>query len=279
MDKRLSILTLLCLAAPCCTREVPADLPDVEPGLQTVLSADIESLLLGEERRTWPDGACIGVFGSDRGDNEKYLLRRADAGLSSALFYGPAVGGDVVAAYYPYRADYSAAAGEMNVQVDAASGQFLRYCPQAYAFLADGALKFRYPCGMLAVQLALDEDLTVLSVACSSASRALAGIGTVDADGLALADGALQEVVLSCGGGVPSRDAAGNITPFYLVLAPGCYDDLSVRIALDGEEPATFQTGRIEIPRVDASRFTLASVIVRGGGPEGFEPETVHFDE
>ncbi|MBR0246411.1 MAG: hypothetical protein IJQ61_08055 [Bacteroidales bacterium] len=283
-------LMALALVFATCTKEVKSTLPDVDYEGFTVLEARIESLLIGEgDGRTWEEGAAIGVFGSEKGYNEKYLLRSADASLSEALFYGPRVSGKEISAYFPYQSSASGAAEALtlvlasNQTYDESAGAkefFLRYCPTAYAFLEGNALNFQYPFGLLEVKIALEETLFVNEITCSSASVPVSGIAAIDRRGYAFTPGAGEQLSLSFSEAVSSRMEDGSVRSFYLVLAPGEYTDLTLSIGIEGEQnPILIAPSLLSVPRISAVDFSLASVFVGTGGPEGFDPENVHFDE
>ena len=287
--KPLTSLVLLAVAIMACTKTVPAPKPDITSEGLSVVSADIETLLLGgEQARHWKDGDAIGLFGSEAGNNEKYLLRKADANLSSATFYGPLVKGKTISAYYPYEPAFSGSATEMSATLESvqvykeeagAVEQFLNYCPRAYAFLRNDRLKFNYPFGVLAVKISLDEILTVHSLSLNSPLSSLSGLAVIHPDGATMAPGTPQEVKLLCNGGVTSRDEGGNVREFFIITAPGTYEDLKLSIEVEGEPAILCELGSITIPRIDAAGFALASVMLKSGGPDSFEPVSVHFDE
>lgn len=286
--KQIIPLVLLAGAFIACTKTVPAPKPQITSDGLTVVSADIETLLLDNEpTRHWKQGDAIGLFGSQTGNNEKYLLRKADADLSSAVFYGPVVKGETIAAYYPYSPSFSGSATGMSTTLESvqtynddwgAVEQFLNYCPRAYAFLRNDRLKFNYPFGVLEVRISLDEILTVHTLTLNSPSCSLSGLAVINDDGATMAPGAPQEVKLLCGG-VSSRDESGNVREFFMVTVPGTYEDLKLSIEVDGEPAILCELGSLTIPRIDSAGFALASVALTTGGPDSFDPVSVHFDE
>ena len=287
--KQIIPLVLLAGAFIACTKTVPAPKPEITSDGLTVVSADIETLLLENEPvRHWKQGDAIGLFGSQTGNNEKYLLRKADAALSSAVFYGPVVKGETIAAYYPYSPSFSGSATGMSTPLESvqtynddwgAVEQFLNYCPRAYAFLQNQKLKFHYPFGALEVKIELDEILTVYSLTLNSPSSSLSGLAVIHPDGASMAPGAPQQVKLLCEGGVDSKDETGRVRSFLLVTVPGTYEDLKLGIEVEGEPVILCELGNITIPRIDASGFSLASVKLTTCGPDSFDPVSVHFDE
>ena len=170
---RKTIICILgCLLLAACVKKVPEELPPLDLEGHTIVEASIESLLLGEDSRTWPEGAAVGVSASVYGTNEKYLLRKADANLSEAVFYGPEVTGEICACY-PWDPSYTGSWGRMTAALDnrqeytASNGpkeQFLAYSPMAFGFESAGKLSFEYPFGILSLRVALEEELEVVFI-------------------------------------------------------------------------------------------------------------------
>ena len=88
-------------------------------------------------------------------------------------------------------------------------------------------------------------------------------------------------VTLDCGEGVLTKAEDGTLTPFYLILMPGVYDDLKVTVHIDGvEAPFTCGIPEIAIEKVDAADARMTTVSVSPAeGPDGFVEEEVEFDE
>lgn len=282
----LSILGIFALAA--CVKRVPEELPPLPQDGRTTVEAKIESLLLGDDSRVWPEGAAIGVCGSLSGTNEKYLLRKADASLSDAVFYGPKVGGSV-SAYYPWDPSYTGAWGRMtavlnNRQVyipdNDAVAQFLTYSPMAFGFEKDGRLYFGYPFGMLSIKIALEEESLFLEgITLSSESLPFAGTGIVTEEGMQFGTGASHVLDLIFDEPVSVKDDAGRLVPFYVVMPPFDYPDLNIVFHFTGEQPFVCSVGEMAVPRVDAASFSMLSMVIHSDGPEGFTPVNVAFDE
>lgn len=270
-----------------CVKRVPEELAPLSLEGRTTVEAKIESLLLGEDSRVWPEGSAIGLCGSVNGANEKYLLRKADANLSEALFYGPEVKGEVCA-YYPWNPSYTGSWGRMTAALDnrqvfaRANGpkeQFLVYSPIAYGFEKDGKLLFGYPFGVLSIKVALEEDLSLEEITLSSESLPFAGTGVVTPEGVQFETGASHELKLVFDEPVPIRDNSGNPVPFYVVMPPFEYEDLVIAFSFSGEHPFVCSAGGVSVPRVDAENFSLLSMVIGSDGPEGFTPVNVEFDE
>ena len=88
MKKYIIPIVLCCLCA--CTTELPDTGADIDTAGHTLFSVDIENLSLGGSSipGSWNAGDCIGVFGSESGQNVPYYLKRQQDGLQAASFYG-----------------------------------------------------------------------------------------------------------------------------------------------------------------------------------------------
>lgn len=283
MNRVIYILVCLCIMVASC--EKPG-FEDVTQKGRTVIECDIESLLFEDSERVWPQGAMIGVFGSEKGKNTPFHLRNADSNLTRGEFYGQEVSGSQIAAYYPYGPAYTSTPDGFPVSLspmqeyapDEPLNVFLKHCPKAFAFMTNESLRFEYPFGMLCFRVELEETVTVNKVVVR-AQQALAGSGKVSSGGLSLDAGAPESSVLDCKNTL-SRDEQGNVVDFYMVVVPGLYQRLEVEFYVDGETtPLYCIVNGADIPRVGAENFSLLSVIVKGRGPEGFVSEKVEFDE
>lgn len=285
--KLLIICPLVALLCISCGSDMAGDLPDVSQKGTTVIKADIESILLEGDTRVWPEGAYVGVFGSESGINEKYVLKRSDAGLSNAEFYGPEVSGETISAYFPWSDTFTGRAGAMPAQLSAAQDYadttaleiFRTYCPTAYSSMNGGRMKFLYPFGMLRVRIELFDCLKVQRISFTSSGAPAAGKGVILSDGtLKMEGGGVSSVVLDCGEGVDSIREDGGFSDFYLTLIPGNYTDAVLVIHAAGEDPIVCTLRNIAVPRIDASDYKLASVTVSSGDPQGFIVNEQQFD-
>ena len=287
--RKLDYMLILTMAAVIsgCTEQKEMDFEPINNSGYTILEANIESLLFDSQERLWPEDAYIGVYGSEMGENERYSIKEAGVGLKSATFYGPLVKGNV-AAYYPYSPSYIGNADGMPVTLESeqtynpeadAVAHFQAYTPRAYGYMQDGKINFVYPNGILHVSMETYETLVVKSITISSASSALAGLGIFGKDGaLLMTETSQKAVVLDCGEGVLSRNG-DDFTDFYMTLVPGTYEDLEISIELDGEAPFGRMLPPIEVKRVCATDFAIASVsITAAGGPDDFIDTPVEFE-
>lgn len=287
--RKLHYILILTMAAVIsgCTEQKEMDFEPIDNSGCTILDANIESLLFDSQERMWPEDAYIGVYGSEMGENERYSIKEAGVGLKSATFYGPLVKG-TVAAYYPYSPSYIGNADGMPVTLESeqtynpeadAVAHFQAYTPRAYGYMQDGKINFVYPNGILHVSVETYETLVVKNITISSASSALAGLGIFGKDGaLSMTETSQKAVVLDCGEGVLSRNG-DDFTDFYMTLVPGTYEDLEISIELDGEAPFGRMLPPIEVKRVSAADFAIASVsITAAGGPDDFIDTPVEFE-
>ena len=287
--RKLHYMLILTMAAVIsgCTEKKEMEFEPIDNSGYTVIEADIESLLFDSQARLWPEDAYIGVYGSEMGENECYTIKEAGVGLKSATFYGPLVKGNI-AAYYPYSPSYIGNADGMPVMIETeqvfnpesdAVGHFQAYTPRAYGYMQNGKIGFVYPGGVLHVTVETYETLVVKSITVSSASSALSGLGIFRNDGaLDMTETSRKTVILDCGEGVASRNG-DDFTDFYLVLVPGTYDDLEISIELDGEAPFGRMLPPVEVKRISAADFTIASVsITAAGGPDDFIDTPVEFE-
>lgn len=287
--RKLHYILILTMAAVMagCTDQKDNQFEPVDNSGYTLITADIETLLFESDERVWPENAHIGVYGSEQGENECYTIKNASEGLKSATFYGPLVKGNI-AAYYPYNPSYIGSAEGMPVSIASkqvydpnadAVAQFMAYTPRAYGYMQDDKMNFVYPNGLLHVTVETFETLTIKKITITSQTDRLAGLGVFQNDGtLEMTETSDCVVSLDCGEGVLSRN--GNVfTDFYLVLVPGMYEDLEISIELEGEAPFGRILPPVEVSRVSAAEFKMASVsITPSGGPDDFIDTPVEFE-
>lgn len=291
MRKLFYILTLMVIAAVTgCNTEVitvEKEFDPVDNSGYTLLTADLETLLIENEARVWPEDAYIGVYGSEQGDNEYYTIKDQSSGLASAVFYGPVVKGKI-AAYYPYDPSYIGSAEEMpvvlatnqeyNKDYDALT-QFQKYTPKAFGYMQDGKLGFVYPNGVLRLNVKTYEILNIKGITLSSASHKLSGLGIVRNDGTTeMTESASQKVSLTFSEGVLSKNGE-EYSDFYFVVAPGVYEDLEISLELGEDAPFVRKMPAVEVKRVSAEDFAITSVTIKTSeGPADFTETLVEFE-
>lgn len=271
-----------------CTVKKDKEYGPVDESGYTLVQADVESLLFGDDQRVWPEGAAIGVYGSEMGDNEPFVIKYAGEGLKTAGFYGPMVRGSI-AAYFPYSESYIGDASAMPYSIESEQvyvadpvEMFEKYTPMAFAAMEGGRLKFSYPNGLLKVTVESQSAVTVKQVKITSADSKLSGLGVFHADSrVSMTESSQNYVELDCGDGVSAKAADGTLNGFYLVLAPGTYDDLQLSVTLEGADaPFACAIPEVEIKKISATDFSMVTV---GFSPDGelagFEEVEVEFDE
>lgn len=284
--RKLHYMLILTMAAVIsgCTEKKDMEFAPVDNSGYTLIEADLQTLL-GSEQRLWPADASIGVYGSEKGENECYTIKNAGAGLKSASFYGPLVKGDIVA-YYPYSSSYRGKIDAMPVALESEQvygadpiAHFLNYTPMAFGYMQGGKLDFVYPNGLLKVTVETFDVLTVKKVTVSSPSARLAGTGVLQSGGVLNLTGSSDSLVsLDCGEGVLSRNGE-KFTDFYIVLLPGTYDGLTLSVEIESEEPLVRVLPEFEVKRMNAEGMSITSAIIKpSSGPDGFTDNDVQFE-
>lgn len=277
-----------------CTVTKEKEFAPVDESGYTLVETDFKALLFSEEDMVWPEGAAIGVYGTEMGYNEPYTIKKAGVGRGEASFYGPLVKGQI-AAYYPYDSSYigDADAMPMNLEADQAydadlKAMYLKYNPTAFAHLSYGKMDFYYPTGLLCLNLGFPEAETVKKLRLDSQTTGLSGLGVVKGDGTAhMTESASRYVTLDCGEGLATMGEDDVLTAFPVVLLPGTYDDLQVSVYLEGsEQPFVCKLPEVVIEKINASAnqmqlTTITVTLSRDGeeGPDGFVEEEVEFEE
>lgn len=277
----ITFVSVACLILSCSPQD-STDIFDVPQDGCTLFETDFEDLTIAGSTAEMIWEKSIGVYGSSKGNNERYILKKAYEGKAVGEYYGPEVSGESISAYYPYSEDYALFEGKMmyslsNLQTfdgtATALEQFGRYAGYAYAFREDGnRLRFRYASGVMAVEVHLSNAETVRSISLVSDSP-LAGTGKVDSDmTVTLSTSAAKSIVLDCGEGVVSK-VDDVYTRFPIVMPAGTYQNVSLVLTLaDGTEIVS-EIGTVEIERVTAAGQQVREVVISTGGLGGFEIE------
>ncbi len=285
---KLSFILIVAGVITGCTLTKDKEYPPVDDSGYTLVEADIKALLFSDKDMVWPEGASIGVYGSEQGYNEPYAIKKAGVGLGQAYFYGPVVKG-TVAAYYPYSPSYIGDAAAMpffiepeQVHVADSVEMYLKYTPTAFAHMREGKAEFYYPNGLLRLTVGLPDAVKIKGLRIESEKSGLSGQGVVLEDGtVRMTENAANHLVLNCGEGVLSRSEDGTLTGFCLVMSPGTYTDLKVFLYIDGfDSPFVCSLQEIVLERIDASDMRVVTLSFSpSGGPGGFDQVEVEFDE
>ena len=280
----LIILSALCLLSSC-TVEEGKDIFDVPHMGYTLFEADFEAVdMLGSESdfvMSIQDG--IGVFGSEKGLNEKYTLKKAFDGKAAGEFYGPAVSGETIMAYYPYSATvnlYDGALPYVLSPVQSYSKEvsvldhFLANSEYAYAFAQNGnKLRFGYVSGLLAVEVAFVEAVTITSIELISPDVNIAGMGKVNQDmTISMGESGTKHLKVDFGDGIISNDG-GKSSIYPVVLAAGNYENISLHLNTVEMGEIVCELDPFTIERISAGDYKVTELVVKVGALGGFDVE------
>ncbi len=285
--KLLFILIVTSVIAGC-TVTKDRELAPIDESGYTLVETDFKALLFSDADMVWPEGAAIGIYGSEMGYNVPYTIKNAGVGRGQASFYGPLVKG-AIAAYYPYDPSFVGDANAMPFTLEPeqtynedATDLYLTHSPTAYAHLFQGKMEFYYPNGLLCLNLDFSEAVKVKQLRVESASNGISGLGVIKADGSTnMTENSNLYVRLDCGEGILSKDADGALTDFFLVVMPGTYDDLTVSVDLEeSDSPFVCRLPEVVIEKVNATESLMTTVSIKpASGPDGFDEVEVEFDE
>lgn len=265
---------------------------DIDRSGFTVFGVDTEEIELVPGERVselWKTGDRLSVFGTEQGNNVPYELKRSGAGKREAVFYGPVVKGDVLAAF-PYQEGLALEKGQMpftipSVQAFDASADnatwFRRYCPTTLADASgvEQALHFRYPAGLLEVQIRFDEVVNVVAMTLS-ANRGISG-RLLAAAGCEVNPSDVSSAQISQyfdGEIVPSR-IGDRFTSFRFVLPPADFGAGSLTLkVVTTEEEFSVAFPAVTIRRVAGNEFAVASVQVNASGIPVFSLENGYLE-
>lgn len=288
--KKLIIPVLMLLPLWACDGTATDKGDDIDTAGYTIFKVDTEDLQIEGSSLAgkWENGDCIGVFGSEAGSNVPYSLKRSGEGLKAATFYGELVKGDIQA-YFPYADGVASGEGTLPCELDYVQtfdseesfvAHFLKYNSRSFASLGpDATLHFRYPMGLMNLQVGFDEPVAVNSVTLNS-TLGIAGRLEVEADG-SVKDSGLAHKYISLDLGadpVPSKTDAG-ITHFLFVLPPRTYaaGELSLVIGTADEEIHIMMKETV-IQRVSSTAFPVTEVTVGTSDIAPYNKEDGYFE-
>lgn len=287
--KKSIIIPVLTLLACACSKTADTAAPVIDTSGHTCFEVSIESLVFDGSSHdlTWAKGTSIGVFGSEQGNNEEYLLRSSDEDKSEAIFYGPLVKGDVFA-YSPYREGMLMDGSGLPYHVpqtqsfaDGASlaEHFISTCPRLFAAIdADSLLTFRSPAGIIDISFGFNEPIEILSISLSS-SRAVSGRFNVDRNCIAYGtEESLNEIILDLSGQAVSSRTDAGLTHFHIIIPSGYYGNGELVLHVDdGKEGMTVILPEIEISRSEDGCISLSEIKV-GASLPGFDKEDGYIE-
>lgn len=280
----LTILSALCLLSSCSVDE-GKDIFDVPYTGYTLFEADFESVdMLGSESSfVMSPQNGIGVFGSEKGTNEKYTLKKAFDGKAAGEFYGPVVSGEKIMAYYPYSEGMNLYDGTLPYTISPAQSysqnvsvldHFLAYSEYAYAFAQnDNKLRFGYVSGLLAVEVAFVEAVTITSIELISAEANISGVGKVHSDMTAsIGESGSKHLKVDFGDGIISKDGVKS-SIYPVVLSAGNYENLKLALNTVEMGEIVCELDPFTIERISSGDYKVTELIVKVGALGGFEVE------
>ena len=280
----LTILSALCLLSSC-TVDEGKDIFDVPYTGYTLFEADFESVdMLGSESSfvmTTQNG--VGIFGSEKGVNEKYTLKKAFDGKAAGEFYGPVVSGDRIMAYYPYSEGMNLYDGTLPSTISPIQSysqevsvldHFLAYSGYAYAFAQnDNKLRFGYVSGLLAIEVAFIEAVTITSLELVSAETHISGMGKVNPDmTVSIGESGSKSLKVGFGDGLISN-VGGKASVYPVVLSAGSYENIKLSLNTVEMGEIVCELDPFTIERISAGDYKVTELVVKVGALGGFEVE------
>ena len=295
MKSLFSIVAIFSLALVSCTERIPeSQMPDVDNGVITMITASVEPLELkgvpGVGNYQWNETHTIGIYGTAVGENECYLPVNTTLGGSEAQFFGNEVGGDMTI-YMPYVSGGSEAACSGRVTVPVAQNYYadaLDHFMYNSTFLATarvGEVTFGYNAGLLKIALKYDiENVKSVAVMVGNLTTDgtyddyLAGDIAVDADTEQfLVNGSNRLVVSNIPEGLNSTIA--EPATVWAVLAPGVYQNLVIEITNEAGTTATPVEGPFVVEKCAlCEKVCVAEEKKYDNGVGDFEGENGEFN-
>ena len=283
MKQHIIILMLMLSFCLSCTNEQSP----VNVEGYTFFTADMENISFGTLRKdlVWEEGSCIGVYGSEQGNNEKYFMRKSGLGQNIAEFYGYNVKGQIMA-YSPYNEAFNGSAEELQLflspeqtlENDDLISQYMAYAPVACAVMKEGALSFHRPCGLLVVTFDFPENISVSSISVTTPNGLIAGrYSFMNDESVVASASAFNSIVLQCNG-QGSRMADGSAVSFPIVLLPGDYDSLTLSVDVLDEEDFGCTLTNVQVKKMTDTGYPVTSVSFPIGNIDGFVPSDGYFE-
>lgn len=248
MKSLLCIVAMFSLALVSCTETLPEkELPnDNGSDVITMIKATVEPLhLKGHDavgNYSWNNDHKIGIYGTSKGVNERYLPVRSTTGDNEAFFFGNEVGGDLTV-YMPYLSEGIPAGKEGRVSIPAKQQFYadpcdhLMYNSEFLANVVGDEVTFGYHSGLLQIDVQYDIQNIVavkLLVGNISASSEFSDycVGdiaiTTDVETI-LTNGIAEMSVVGFPEGTHSE--ISNPLTLYAALAPGVYEGFVVEVS------------------------------------------------
>lgn len=289
---RKSILYTTLCAALLLSCEMKDNGTDIDLSGHTIFKVDMEEIFFGglPEDRVWQEGDMIGVFGSEQGENEGFYLKTSSEGETIAEFYGPLVKGNTIRAYFPYDRTLKGGVNGIPCSLSPVQGydplknsvEFFKDCSRmAFAVLDEtGEFHFRYPFGILEINMALDEPVAMTGASLSG-KNPVSGVFEINEQGLPVPTDVSQNVItLDFGGAVVPSDDSGVPAILRFVLPPAYYfaGDLSLEVNVQDGQDFIVLLEDVAVERVDCSDFTVSSTTVTLSDIPGLEVEDGYLE-
>ena len=251
--KRLFTIIAITWAAVSCGNKLslPED-PQVPQSGRYEFSAQVASL---SEALVWTEGKAMGVYGTVKGENTKYVPYNEYHGKSGLVkLYGAEVEGDLMA-YFPYNEQGYAAVAEGKCPYRSVQ----KYYPSAAEHYAgnvvlvaketDGKFDFVHKAGLIRFEINVDFDGEVKAVQLSSGLNVLCGNFPLDADG-EVSEG--ENVVTVRGMGKTS----GKFDVWFMLPA-GSYETLQVVVMTDQTNMTKPVNGVVPVRAGEVTNMTV----------------------
>ena len=185
----------------------------------------------------WTPGDAIWVGTADA--SGKYVYEGTEE-TTYADFGGTSLKGSTYYSIYPYSASVSLSDGIISFDMPSTQEYApLSFGPEASPMAAvstSTTLEFRNLCGLLKLNLLGEASIRSISFSARDAAgndMPVSGAATVDMNNssvpeLVMSPDANTTVILNCGEGVALSPS--EITPFYIALPPGTYDEFTLNI-------------------------------------------------
>lgn len=254
MKKLYMILTVAVIASGCYGRlDLPAD-PQVPESMRYEISAQVASL---SDAYLWKEGSAVGVYGSVKGENAKYVPYSTYIGKTGLVgLYGAEVDGDIYA-YFPYNPVGYAAVAEGRCPYSPIQ-QYRTSAAEHYATNVvlvaaeeSGALDFVHRAGLVHFSVDVDVEGEVKGVMLSSALASLSGNFSIDSAAEPLVTDAVNSVTVR-GMGRPQ----GKFDVWFLLPA-GEYEALQLVVMTDEAELTKPINGSVPVVAGEVTRMTV----------------------
>ena len=251
--KRLFTIIAITWAAVSCGNKLslPED-PQVPQSGRYEFSAQVASL---SDALVWTEGKAMGVYGTVKGVNAKYVPYNEFHGKSGLVkLYGAEVDGDLVA-YFPYSEEGHAAVAEAKCPYKSVQ-QYFSTAAEHYtgnvvlaARESDGMFDFVHKAGLIRFEVDVDFDGEVKGVQLVSGLNVLSGNFPLEADG-EISDA--ENVVTVRGMGKTS----GKFDVWF-VLPAGSYETLQVVVMTDQTNMTKPVNGVVPVRAGEVTNMTV----------------------